>query len=237
MKIITRRALCLFVSLLVSSQLIGQVIRGTVINEQGEYIPFADIVLRSVSDSSYVGGTLSDEAGQFLLQLGDEADRTRCFLEVRSLGYAVRHIPPVLPEQLQVQLSEQTRLLQEVRVRAPRAIRLVPDGRLINVKLLGLQEVEGVFSLLGMLPGLSARGEAISVVGRGTPLVYVNGREVTDLSLLSRYDSKDIVSVKIITNPGARYGTSTRSVLEIKTRNPEDGLGGESLCRQVRAGA
>ena len=226
MKIITLRALCLFVSLFVPSQLIGQVIRGTVINEKGGYIPFANIVLRSVSDSSYVGGTLSDEAGQFLLQLGDEADRTRCFLEVRSVGYAVHHIPPVLPEQLQVQLSEQTRLLQEVWVRAPRAIRLVPDGRVINVKLLGLQEVEGVFSLLGMLPGLSVRGEAISVVGRGTPLVYVNGREVTDLSLLSRYDSKDIVSVKIITNPGVRYGASTRSVLEIKTRNPEDGLGG-----------
>ena len=80
MKIITLRALCLFVSLFVPSQLIGQVIRGTVINEKGGYIPFANIVLRSVSDSSYVGGTLSDEAGQFLLQLGDEADRTRCFL-------------------------------------------------------------------------------------------------------------------------------------------------------------
>ena len=114
MKIITLRALCLFVSLFVPSQLIGQVIRGTVINEKGGYIPFANIVLRSVSDSSYVGGTLSDEAGQFLLQLGDEADRTRCFLEVRSVGYAVHHIPPVLPEQLQVQLSEQTRLLQGV---------------------------------------------------------------------------------------------------------------------------
>ena len=56
MKIITLRALCLFISLFVPSQLIGQVIRGTVINEKGGYIPFANIVLRSVSDSSYVGG-------------------------------------------------------------------------------------------------------------------------------------------------------------------------------------
>ena len=52
MKIITLRALCLFVSLFVPSQLIGQVIRGTVINEKGGYIPFANIVLRSVADSS-----------------------------------------------------------------------------------------------------------------------------------------------------------------------------------------
>lgn len=63
------------------------------------------------------------------------------------------------------------------------------------------------------------------MIGRGQPLIYINGRlsSIDDLALI---DASDIVSVKLITDPGVRYSSETNSVLEVKTRNREDGFGG-----------
>lgn len=109
------------------------------------------------------------------------------------------------------------------------ALSLAHDGIRVDVRKLALQDAGGVLQLLSLLPGLSVSGSAVTVVGRGTPLIYVNGRRISDLSQLSRYDSKDIFSVHIIRNPGVKYGTEVDAVLEIKVRNPEDGLGGRVM--------
>ncbi|MBR3716694.1 MAG: TonB-dependent receptor family protein, partial [Bacteroidaceae bacterium] len=62
-------------------------------------------------------------------------------------------------------------------------------------------------------------------IGKGTPLIYINGRKITDASELSRLQSNEIQSIEVITNPGAQYDATVRSVVRIRTiRRQGDGF-------------
>ena len=41
--------------------------------------------------------------------------------------------------------------------------------------------------------------------GKGTPLIYINGRLVQDKNELAQLNSQDIKNVEVITNPGSKY--------------------------------
>ena len=63
--------------------------------------------------------------------------------------------------------------------------------------------------------------------GKGTPLIYINGRAVQDKNELSQLNSQDIKNVEVITNPGAKYAASVKSVIRIRTKLPQgEGFGG-----------
>lgn len=70
-----------------------------------------------------------------------------------------------------------------------------------------------------------ATGE-ITVVGKGTPVVYINGRLMRDRSELDVLTSADLESVEIITNPSSKYGPEVTSVLLIKTKRRMPGVNG-----------
>lgn len=217
-----------FVSLSVAE---AQTISGKVVDKKGEPIQYVNVVLRQLTDSAYVGGSVTDSKGDYMIAVSNNEVNKNCFITFSCIGYDDIVINPTLQSSINVELKEKNTELSEVVVLSKRkAIEMQPDGQKINIKRLGLSNIGSVFNLLGMLPGVSVNGENINIVGRtGSPLVYVNGRELSDVSLLSRYDSKDIESVKIITNPGVKYSSSISSVIEIKVRNPEDGLGGSFM--------
>lgn len=61
---------------------------------------------------------------------------------------------------------------------------------------------------------------------QGTPLFYINGRKVRDLSELEQLKSEDIKSIRVITNPESKYDASVGSVVLIQTRRIKgDGFG------------
>lgn len=55
------------------------------------------------------------------------------------------------------------------------------------------------------------------VFGKGTPLIYINGRLVRDNTELEQLNSTDIKHVELLTTPGAQYDASVKSVIRIKT--------------------
>ena len=64
------------------------------------------------------------------------------------------------------------------------------------------------------------------MLGKGTPLIYINGRQVRDDSELDQLNSEDIKSVEVVTNPGARYDATVTAVIRIQTiRRAGDGFG------------
>ncbi len=67
---------------------------------------------------------------------------------------------------------------------------------------------------------------SFEVVGKGTPIVYVNNRKLRDLSELDYIKSNDIQNVEVITSPSAEYDASVGAVIRIKTlKNQGDGVG------------
>jgi len=77
---------------------------------------------------------------------------------------------------------------------------------------------------LSKVPGLINRNGQLEVIGKGSPVYYINGRRVQDVSELQRLRSSDIREVEVIANPGAQYGGDVTAVVRIKT-NPQEGEG------------
>ena len=55
---------------------------------------------------------------------------------------------------------------------------------------------------------------------KGTPLIYINNKKVTDNRELTELKSENIKNVDVITAPGSQYDATVKSVIRIRTRKP-----------------
>lgn len=79
--------------------------------------------------------------------------------------------------------------------------------------------------MLVKVPGMTGTDEEPEVLGKGSPLIYINGRLMRDDNELKRLRSEDIRDVEVINNPGAQYDATVRAVVRIRTRKQQgDGL-------------
>lgn len=83
--------------------------------------------------------------------------------------------------------------------------------------------------VIEQLPGVRREDDNITVFGKGSPTIYMNGRKLSDYSELFRLSSKEIESVEVINNPGAKYGAEVKSVLLVRTiKKRGDGWSGSA---------
>ena len=87
-------------------------VTGTVLDENGEPMPFVNVVLLSLPDSSFVQGAMTDEQGHFQIQ----TLRNDGLLKVSSVGYETQYLNPV--DGLIIKLNEATLMLGEVVVKS-----------------------------------------------------------------------------------------------------------------------
>lgn len=67
---------------------------------------------------------------------------------------------------------------------------------------------------------------SLDVIGKGTPIIYINHRKVRNMSELEYLKAENIQSIEVITMPGAEYDASVGAIIRIKTlKNQEDGIG------------
>lgn len=101
-------------------------------------------------------------------------------------------------------------------------------GNAIVTKITGsaLEKVGTAHDMLRHVPGIIRKGDDLEVIGRGTPIYFINGRQVRDLDELKRLQSDEVASVEVITNPGALYDATVTAVVRIRTvRRQGDGFG------------
>lgn len=75
--------------------------------------------------------------------------------------------------------------------------------------------------MLIKVPGMTGSDEAPEVLGKGSPLIYINGHKMRDASELKRLHSEDIRDVEVINAPGAQYDAQVRAVVRIRTRKQQ----------------
>ena len=80
-------------------------LEGKVHDEQGEPLPFVNVVLLSLPDSAYVQGTVTDEQGVFNLSTSKHGD----LLKVSSIGYETQYVTP--SQNQTIVLKEETVML------------------------------------------------------------------------------------------------------------------------------
>lgn len=109
-------------------------------------------------------------------------------------------------------------MLHEVVVKATRPIsRIKADGLVTTVQDTPLQQLGTARDVLGFMPGVVSTGGNIEVLGKGTPIIYINGRQVYSKQELDQLSSTKLKEVTVINNPGARYASDVNAVIRITT--------------------
>ena len=195
--------------------------KGKVVDEKGEPVPYANVAVLSKTDSTVLCGVVTEEDGTFNIV----TDETDGIMMVAMLGYKTVYLAPV--DGAVITLTDDTQMLEGAVASAvmPKT-KLTGEGLQTNVRGSVLENVGTANDVLSKTPGLIKGQNGLEVIGKGSPMVYINGRRVSDVSELDRLQSNEIQSVEVITNPGAQYDATVRAVVRIRTiRRQGDGFG------------
>lgn len=216
----------MFIFLLFSVSTIGtsnnlalaQSISGVVVDEMNKPLEFANVILLSPKDSAFLQGTVSNEAGSFQLPA---LENRAYLLKVSSVGYETVCRESKAGNAGKIQLLPFAVMLDEAIVtgKLP-TYQLKGDALITHVQNSLLRQAGTANDVLKHIPGIQGKEGELTVFGKGTPLIFINGREVHDLSELDQLSSEEIQKVELITSPGARYGADVKSVIRIKTVKP-----------------
>lgn len=236
-----RKQIAVIIAILVSFNIsfvkavpvMGKVVETTTMNP----LEYANIVLLSLPDSSFISGTVSDKDGIFQLNTPSIG---KYLLKISYVGFDVKFVPFEAMEtsiDLGNILLLESNILKEVVVtsKAPPFQTGSSGGIVANVSTTLLSTVGTANDVLHRMPGINAENNKITVFGKGSPLIYINNRKVRDNSELERLESSEISTVELINNPGAKYDAEGRAVLLIKTKNRMDGFSTQ-ITDRVRAG-
>ena len=217
--------LSLCVTLFAAKQVEG-VVKGSVKDSAGAPLGFVTVYL-SDSAGSIVTGDTADADGTFSLKAAPGSYILKAsligFKDASlsiSLTSGVIELPPIV-------LEEDAQLLEGavVQVVMPKT-KLTGEGLQTSVRGSVLENAGSASDVLAKTPGIIKGQNGLEVIGKGSPMVYINGRRVTDTSELDRLQSNEIQSIEVITNPGAQYDATVRSVVRIRTvRRQGDGFG------------
>ncbi|MCI6117894.1 MAG: outer membrane beta-barrel protein [Prevotella sp.] len=196
-------------------QLSAQSLIGKVTDENGQPMEFATVSLRSLPDSAIVAGCITDAKGQFSIERKNAGD----FIQISSIGYGTKNLPvSAFTTSQTIKMQIEAGLLNEIVVsKTLPKTKLLGDAVVTTIAGSILEHAGNSLEVLAKVPGMITKNGNLEVIGRGTPIYYINGRKVNDDSELRNLMSEDIKSIDVVSNPGAEYGGEVRCVVRIRT--------------------
>ncbi|MFM2376067.1 MAG: hypothetical protein RLZZ165_1164, partial [Bacteroidota bacterium] len=224
--------LCIFSHAVAQS---SGVVSGIVLDEEGSPLPFANVLLYSVTNSALIKAGFSGEDGKFMLApvpegqywlktmfTGYKSDSSAAFF----LGKGERHEHPA------VKMVEVGASLQEVALTAERPLVSVkPDMLVFNVENTPNAIGENAFNLLRKAPGVMIdNNDNINLLGKSGLRIYVDGKQSPlsgkDLAnFLKSIQSSQIESFEIITNPSSKYDAAGNAGIIVIRMRRDKSLG------------
>ena len=225
-----RRELILIAFTTLTSLSVYAQISGVVVDSHSQPLSYANVSLYSLPDSTLISGTITNADGQFSF---DHANSTghEC-LKISAIGYITAFVSPVKSKQT-VQMQSNEYALKEVVVSGKRDIFKSRGTDIIaDIQHSRLRDFGFADDILDKLPMVSGEKGNYQVFGKGTAVIYVGNRKLIDPSELSRIATKDIATIEVISNPGAKYDADTHAVIKINLKNQHaKGLGGMVAAR------
>ncbi len=205
-----------------------QTITGRVQTQDGEPLAYANVVLLSMPDSAFVKGAITADDGTFSLE-------ARCnggIIRVSSVGYKDTTVDCTGSDAGTIVMEEDAQLLGEVEVTGHMPqYRQGAEGLQTNIEGTVLSKLNTAEDVLRNVPTVTKTSDGWEVFGKGSPIIYINGRKVQDLSELDNIKGSDVKSVEVIRNPGSRYDASVKAVIRIRTMKAQ----GEGFAFDVRS--
>ena len=198
---------------------------GTIIDEQGLPVAYANIAVLNPSDSTLLSGGVSNESGYFAVPYEQEQILAR----ISYVGYKTILRLCNKSELGTIRMQPDNYTLNGVVVQGERPkVVLQGNSLMMNVEGTLMERMGTAEDVLSRVPMIAKRGEGFEILGKGTPLIYLNNRKLTDLNELKNVQSDNIKNIEVIQNPGARYDASVNAVIVIHTKRAAgEGLGVE----------
>ena len=200
-------------------------LKGTIIDEQGQPVAYANIAILNPSDSTLLCGGVSNESGYFAIPLEQE----RVLARISYVGYKTIYKLCNNENIGRIRLHPDNYTINGVVIQGERPKAVLQGNSLVmNVEGTVMERMGTAEDVLTRVPMIAKRGEGFEILGKGTPLIYLNNRKLTDLNELRNIQSDFIRNVEVIQNPGARYDASVNAVIIIRTKRVAgEGLGVE----------
>ncbi|MFK7773337.1 MAG: outer membrane beta-barrel protein [Saprospiraceae bacterium] len=211
----------LVILLLQAGLIFGQdqfVLSGDIVDHEGKPMLFGNVILKDFSKKELVKITYVEE-GKFQF---DPLPSQKYFLEISCLGFEKIEQEVNLTENIKLNFSlqESSNLIEEVQVVAERDAIVNKNGNLkMNIANTNFASQPTTTSLLSLFPKIivSTNGESISVIGKGTPLIYLGNRRIT-MDELNSINVNSIQDIELINNPSAKYEAEGRAVILIRRK-------------------
>ena len=164
---------------------------------QGRTFGVCNVVLLNRTDSAFVKGAVSGEAGSFVI----DSSCNGGIIKVTSVGYKTICKDCTGENMGIIKMEEDSETLGEVVVKSSMPKTILKNGGMTTTIVGSVLEKAGTMeNLLDRIPNVSAQNGSIKVFGRGEPVIYINGRQMRDKSELDHLHSDNIKSVEVITN-------------------------------------
>lgn len=205
---------------------IAQSITGKIVDEQGNAIQFANVVMLQSKDSVFVKGVVSDENGSFILNTPHQNG----IVKVTCIGYRTVFLNVTDDNLGVIVLKEESMTLGDVIVKSSLPKSKLKNGAVITTVAGSILEKTGnIYNLLDRIPNVTTQNGKINIFGIGEPVIYINGKKVRDNTELDRLNPDEISTVEVKQNPGAQYASNVKAVIRINTKKrTKDGFGFET---------
>lgn len=180
-----------------------------VVKDKNGVIPFANIVLRD-SVKSILKGKVSDDQGNFIIS----ADSGKYNVTISFIGYKnwSKEINLISNTSLgDIILETESEALNDVVIKGKkRLIEYKADRLVFDVENSIAAKGGDAVNAISTAPGVVVQNNSISMLGKGSSRVMVDGR-IVELSgqdligFLKSISADDIKNIEVITNPPAKY--------------------------------
>ncbi|MBZ9629789.1 outer membrane beta-barrel family protein [Salegentibacter sp. LM13S] len=198
-------------------------VSGTISNEQHKKISMGQAYLLNQEGQLIDFGIL--ENGNFTIR----AESGKYQLKIEVLNYEVHQTPIDLNKNinLDIKLTDLPQQLDQVEIVSKRKTVSYKNGNInINVENSILETLPQTKDLLTRLPKIqvSPDGENLSIIGKGTPLIYLGNQQI-QFEELNSIPVTNIKNIEIINNPGAQFEAEGSSAIVVHLKdNLEEGV-------------
>ena len=190
----------------------GPSIDGAIVDEQKNPVPFGNVAVYQLQDSSLVTGGVSNDQGKFSVPV----EPGKYFLRISFLSYdeEVVHNVDVSNGNVNVgvvTLTENSQVLEEVIVKGEKAtMELQLDKRVFNIEKDLSNVGRNASDILGNLPSVTVDVDGtVSLRGSENVRILIDGKPSgltsRDPEALRMLQGNLIQSIEVITNPSSRY--------------------------------
>jgi len=202
-------------------------------------LPFVSVVIKNVSDSSFVTGAITDEEGRFAIAGIKSGNYS---LEFSFIGYVTKKQPLYVGTLTQfldlatIELEENSSTLQEVEITAKQDdVSGKMDKKTFSVDDNIAQSGGSVLQTMQNLPGVTVQDGKVQLRGNEKITVLIDGKQTAltgfgNQSGLDNIPASAIEKIEIINNPSSKYDANGNAgiINIIMKKNKQEGFSGKA---------